>query len=88
MKLPTIETASLVCEYGKGNNLTSFAADAINEWDEHIPSPEFVSRGDRREAISLLARYYNLPPCHLVAIVRLHRTAVRANKPWPPVVIS
>lgn len=88
MKLPTIAIASLVCEHGKGDSLTCFAADAVSEWEEHIPSPKLAGRGDRREAISLLARYYNLPPCHLVAIVRLHRSAMRTNKPCPPIVIS
>jgi hypothetical protein len=86
MKLPFIDTSTLVSEYGKGGNLTCFATDAIGEWDEHIPPPSFVSKGDRRQAILLLATYYNFHPCQMVGIVRLHRSALRMNKSWPPTV--
>ncbi len=69
---------------GKGSSLTRLAANAIAEWKENVPLPGHASRTQRREAMILLARFYDIDPCDLVQVVRLHFRAIRQAAIWPP----
>lgn len=69
---------------GRGNSVTYFAARAAFLWENDIPRAGTISHSERREMVVLLARMNNLNVCELVAIVRMHKSAIRRRQVWPP----